>query len=150
MAETIDVRRLPRLLWIATLLYWVLLSVLTHVPLDRYIPEEKKKLLHLLDKPEHVIAYFILTTLLGCSLVATFRDRRRLVWLAVPVALFLGAVDEWTQTWVNRTCSLNDWFANAVGILIGMIPVLAFRRSLARREAEAPTSSPGDPHRRTR
>ena len=82
MAETIDVRRLPRLLWIATLLYWVLLSVLTHVPLDRYIPEEKKKLLHLLDKPEHVIAYFILTTLLGCSLVATFPNRRRLVWLA--------------------------------------------------------------------
>src|SRR5215218_7011098 len=42
-ADTIPVRRLPRLLWAATIACWVVLAVLTHIPLDRYIPEEQKQ-----------------------------------------------------------------------------------------------------------
>ena len=133
LADTTQVRRLPRFLWIATLGYWALLTVLTHIPLDRYIPEEQKKVFQLLDKPEHFVAYLVLTTLLGCALAASYPHRPRLVWLAVPVALLLGAVDEWTQAWVNRTCSLNDWIANAVGTFAGMVVVLLARKYLAAR-----------------
>ena len=124
--------RLRRLLWPATVVYWLLLAVLTHLPLDQYIPEEQKQWLQFLDKPEHFVAYFILTTLLGCSLAATHPRRPRLVWIALPIALAYGALDEWTQEWVKRTCSLHDWYANAAGSFAGMIPVLVFRRLVAR------------------
>jgi VanZ family protein len=111
----------------------VVLAVLTHIPLDRYISEEQKQWLQFLDKPEHFVAYLVLTTLLGCSLAATYPRRPHLAWLAVPIALAYGAVDEWTQAWVNRTCSLHDWYANAVGTLAAIVPILIFRRFLAAR-----------------
>ena len=119
------------------------MAVLTHLPLDRYIPEEQKKVLQFLDKPEHFIAYFVLTGLLGCSLSVTYPRRRRLAWLAVPVALAYGAADEWTQAWVNRTCSLNDWIANATGTFAAVVPVLLFQRSLRRRAAGDVTARQG-------
>ena len=119
------------------------MAVLTHIPLDRYIPEEQKKVLQFLDKPEHFIAYFVLTALLGSSLAITYPHRRGLAWLAVPIALAYGAVDEWTQAWVNRTCSLNDWFANAVGTFAAIPVVLIFQRLLRRRTTGGPPAAPG-------
>jgi VanZ family protein len=136
------VRRLPRLLWAATIACWVVLAVLTHIPLDRYIPEKQKQWLQFLDKPEHFVAYFVLATLLGCSLAATYPRRPHVVWLTVPIVLAYGAVDEWTQAWVNRTCSLNDWFANAVGTLMAVVPILFFRRFVRRRAVGGPPATP--------
>jgi VanZ family protein len=43
------------------------------------------------------------------------------VWLAGTV---YGALDEMTQTPVNRVCDINDWLANVLGIVAGL---LAFR-----------------------
>ena len=144
-------RRLPRLLWAATITFWVALSVLTHLPLDRYIPEEQKQWMQFLDKPEHFVAYFILTGLLGCSLAASYPRRPHLAWLAVPIALAYGAVDEWTQAWVNRTCSLNDWFANAVGTFAAVVPILMFQKFIRRRATggtpAAPRPAASDPAR---
>jgi VanZ family protein len=137
------VRRLPRLLWTATIACWVVLAVLTHIPLDRYIPEEQKQWLQFLDKPEHFVAYFVLTTLLGCSLAASYPRRPHLAWLAVPIALAYGAFDEWTQEWVNRTCSLHDWYANAVGTFAAIAPILIFQRVLRRRAAGGAPTAPG-------
>jgi VanZ family protein len=145
------VRRLRLLLWSATIGWWVLLATLTHLPLDRYIPEQQKQMMQFLDKPEHFIAYFILTALIGCSLAISYPHRRHPVWLAVPLCMAYGAIDEWTQAWVNRTCSLNDWFANVVGIVAGVVPVLLFRRALRRRTdatgQSTPRPQPGDPAR---
>jgi VanZ family protein len=103
---------------------------LTHIPQDS-MPQVL--LTDRFDKLEHVAAYGMIATLYMLALrrqprdgVGEERNGRRRQWeikgwlgLAVLVALGLaaiGAVDEWTQPFVHRTCSVWDWTADAVGI----------------------------------
>jgi uncharacterized membrane-anchored protein YhcB (DUF1043 family) len=51
---------------------------------------------------------------------------------------------------VNRSSSLNDWLANAVGCVLGVLPGLLTHRFLRRRAqrqpaADAPPRPAGDP-----
>ena len=80
-----------------------------------------------LDKIEHFAAYGAITTLFALSI----KDRLSLLSAA---ALFfaisvLGAVDELTQPFVNRTASPFDWLADIVGIIVVLLACICFNHS---------------------
>ena len=68
-----------------------------------------------LDKLLHVIAYGSVTILMFAALGA---KSSLIFWfIATALLMVLGGVDEYTQPYVGRTCSLADWLADAVGII---------------------------------
>jgi VanZ family protein len=97
---------------LVTALYWAGIFVLTHLP-PAQVPKTRVS-----DKLLHFWVYAVLTALLHVSLWPT----RRSAWVlgvgAVIVALTYGAVDEMTQPLIGRTCSLQDWYANAAGAVV--------------------------------
>ena len=99
-----------RILWVLTILYWVILFALTHLPPDR-LPHGPGS-----DKVHHFTAYALLCFILGATLWQAFPSRRRLIPLLVLlVAAVYGGFDEITQILVGRDCELNDWLADVSG-----------------------------------
>jgi VanZ family protein len=130
MPDARSVQRLRRLAARARTLaavYIVVLFVATHVPtisVDR---------LTLSDKFYHLGAYAVLTL---CVLAGWELTIRRLepkhyfaVWLA---GTLYAAMDEVTQVPVGRSCDINDWAADVLGIVIGIIVFRLVRMSLYR------------------
>ncbi|AQT70317.1 putative integral membrane protein [Anaerohalosphaera lusitana] len=68
------------------------------------------------DKILHAGAYGVLA-FVGIWAVGFGRGWRGYVGLAMMLA-GLGVVDELTQPWVGRTCGVDDWAANVVGIVV--------------------------------
>ncbi len=67
-----------------------------------------------LDKLAHVSVYGAITFLFILSLrISPTMLSASLLFLAI---LGVGAIDELTQPFVNRTASLADWLANIIGI----------------------------------
>jgi hypothetical protein len=102
---------------------------LTHIP-QPAIPRALQ--FDRFDKVEHVAAYGMITVFCMLALKVRPEDsigeqKRRRRWevrgwlgLAVLIVLGLaaiGAVDELTQPYVNRTCSIWDWAGDVVGIV---------------------------------
>ena len=107
-------------LTIATV-FTVIVIFVTHIP-QEIMPERLK--VGGLDKIEHFAAYGAITILF----VLSIRDRLSLLSAA---ALFfaisvLGAVDELTQPFVNRTANPFDWLADIVGIIIVLLVCICF------------------------
>ncbi|HYO11506.1 MAG TPA: VanZ family protein [Tepidisphaeraceae bacterium] len=102
--------RLARACWVLVLLYWAAMFGLTHLPTPRlpYVP--------VTDKTAHFVAYFLLGA--GLYTAVYLRGQRGAGDVAVVVLTTLiayGAVDEWTQLLVNRSCERADWFADVAG-----------------------------------
>jgi VanZ family protein len=95
-----------------TILVTALLLVLTHIPQDM-IPSTLRK--GGIDKLEHALAYGVITLLFLISIRTSLTIRSAL--LLVLVVSFIGVFDEITQTFVNRTASVNDFIADIIGIL---------------------------------
>lgn len=74
------------------------------------------------DKWVHCGGYLVLTlcVLAGWELtIGKLYPRHYFaVWLAGVV---YGAFDEWTQLSVGRTCDMNDWAADTIGVVSGII-----------------------------
>jgi len=68
------------------------------------------------DKIKHVIAYFSLTVL-GLAACHRFSWSKYLVFIIFAV----GVIIEMTQPFVGRSASIDDLFANAIGIALGSI-----------------------------
>jgi len=100
-----------------TLAYWLLLFVLTHVPI-RPSPEPGKGSL---DKLWHVLAFAGLAFLL-CLVGASRRWPRGGLYLAVLAAIgAYGVLDELTQSWIpQRSADLRDWVADLLGAGLGL------------------------------
>lgn len=85
----------------------------THIP-QEIMPERLQ--VRGLDKIEHIVAYGVITFLFILSL------RASPTMLSAAVLFFailaLGAIDELTQPFVNRTASLTDWLADVTGIFV--------------------------------
>jgi VanZ family protein len=101
-------------------IYWFILFVLTHVP----IPQQ----LHQSDKVAHFTAYMVLS-----GLVSIFLGLRWGTSLAIPVVAILasalyGALDEYTQQFVNRSTDVVDWVADVLGASVGAVAYYAFMR----------------------
>jgi VanZ family protein len=91
----------------------MLLLTLTHLPRLGPIPELPGK-----DKTLHFVAYFLAAVFCQTAFASSTHPRRKLFFI-IAALLTMGALDEITQPYVNRTCDLHDWFADAGGILVG-------------------------------
>jgi len=111
--------RLKRLAYRArtlALFYFVVLCVATH------IPQPQVETISFSDKWVHFAGYAVLTVLVlaGWELTIGALDPKHYfaVWLAGTV---YGAIDEITQIPVNRSCDMNDWIADVLGIVAGLL-----------------------------
>jgi VanZ family protein len=114
--------RLARALLTAlTAVYWAILFTLTHIPSPPRPPG------NISDKTEHFIAYGILGALLYLTLWV--RGVKRTALVVLTVCLAYGAIDEWLQAipFVHRSCELRDWYADAIGTLVGIVIASAAR-----------------------
>ena len=101
-------RRLAaRIAWICVAIYWATIYIATHIPAPKlpYIP--------VTDKTAHFVSYFLLSA--GISIAMMLQHRRNIPVTVLAIALAYGAIDEWTQIPVNRSCELADWYADAAG-----------------------------------
>jgi VanZ family protein len=91
-----------------TAAYWLGLFILTHTPVALPI------IIVSSDKSAHFIGYAMLATALFASLRVL--GRRDPMLMVLVIGLAYGAIDEWLQIPVGRSCELNDWFADAAGV----------------------------------
>jgi VanZ family protein len=96
--------------------YFVALFVGTHLPPGEISTPD------ISDKLAHFIGYAGLATLILAVWelsIGKLQPRHYFaVWLA---GVAYGAFDEWTQIPVGRTCDMNDWAADVVGVTSGII-----------------------------
>ena len=81
------------------------------------------------DKSHHIVAFAFLTTPLICVKAAYWR-------IIFPFALIFGAAIEVIQPYLNRSGDIYDFYANATGILIGLLIGLAVNVFYIRRLQE--------------
>ncbi len=115
---------------IIAILYWVTWLILTHIPHLGPLPDIPGK-----DKTIHFVGYCIGTLLLIAVLVVNIFHHNKnaseqksekkigkrywLLFALIISAMIIALLDELTQPWFNRTCSLGDWLADFGGILLG-------------------------------
>jgi VanZ family protein len=110
-------RRLVVLLRAVTVLYWLGLFTVTHIPADRVPP------MPLSDKTEHLLCYGALGGLLMLNVWLTRPRLRNAAVVVLVIGMCYGAVDEWTQAlpFIHRDCSILDWYADTTGLAIAVI-----------------------------
>lgn len=97
-------------------LYFLLLFAGTHLPSTGPIGPS------FYDKYAHFGGYAVLTIVVLASWELTFGTLQAKHYFAVWLAgTIYGALDEWTQIPVGRTCDMNDWFADVAGVLTGIV-----------------------------
>jgi VanZ family protein len=123
-------RRLRRLASRARTLAVIYLAVLftaTHVP---SLPTHG---FSLFDKVEHFASYAVLTmlVLVGWELTVGVLQAKHYfaMWL---VGTLYATFDELTQIPVGRSCDVNDWAADILGIVVGLVAFRLLRGPLYR------------------
>jgi VanZ family protein len=108
------------------LFYFLVLCIGTH------IPSVSQESISDIDKLLHFSGYAGLTLLVltGWELTIGVLEPKHYfaVWLA---GALYGALDEWTQIPVRRTCDMNDWLAAVLGIVCGLLVFRLGRGALA-------------------
>jgi VanZ family protein len=108
--------RAARVCWVLTIIYWCGLFGLTHLPVPR-LP-----IVPIKDKTAHFVSYGVLATALFLSIrFSTDRPPARIAITVLAILLIYGAIDEWTQLLVNRTCEMADWHADASGAAVAVV-----------------------------
>lgn len=98
--------------------YFVLLAIGTHLP----IPPQTMEVFDLWDKLVHFSGYAVLTILVLSGWELTIGRLQAKHYFAVWLAGTLyGIFDETTQTYIGRTCDMNDWAADVLGIVVGLL-----------------------------
>lgn len=109
-------RKTARVARYSTLLLFFGLFVATHYPIEA-LPRQ----LSGADKYAHCFAYMALafSTLTSLDLsIGQLRPQHYFsVWL---LGTFYGAFDEVTQIAVGRHCDILDWFADILGLVLGL------------------------------
>jgi VanZ family protein len=118
-----------KMILLATAGYWLVIFVLTHVPV-RSSPTVSVN-----DKLAHFVAYFILAGLLYLTLWLHQPARRGIGWIVLVVAMIYGAVDEVLQIPIGRSCEWGDWFADVAGAGAMVLLIGTFRHILGRRRS---------------
>ena len=89
----------------------------THLP-SLHLPDLPE--VPLADKILHGVGYFVLAIALTVTLkLHALAGWRRIGAVLVAMALY-GAFDELTQPMFNRTASWGDWFADIIGVVVGV------------------------------
>jgi VanZ family protein len=101
---------------VLTIVYWCGLFGLTHLP----APQLPK--IPVTDKTAHALTYGGLAMGLFVSMFLSKRRRASdVAILVLGIMLAYGAIDEWTQIPVGRSCEMADWFADAAGSSVAVV-----------------------------
>jgi len=95
-------------------LYWLMLCVLTHLPVS------PRKPWHMGDSTAHFLAFIGLSALLYLHLWVTRPGFRWNATVVLALAMLYALVDERTQPLVGRTCDIMDWMADVAGAAAGV------------------------------
>ena len=107
---------------IIAIVYVAALLAFTHLP-QKLLPMEMDILG--IDKVIHMISYSMLA---GLCLLSVGRSRSLQTYLIIFLLLLLfAAADEFTQGFMGRDCSLTDWIADLVGILVIYVSFLNWK-----------------------
>ncbi|MHC4648833.1 MAG: VanZ family protein [Planctomycetota bacterium] len=103
---------------IALLAYWPALFILAHIPIPQVVYSAKVS-----DKSLHFAAYLILVFLLWFAVRPDQKVswRKAGVWWTLLAVALYGAVDEFLQSFVGRSCDRTDFLANLIGVLTGLV-----------------------------
>jgi len=105
--------------------YWIAIFVLTH----RQLGDIGKPPFPEADKVVHFVLYFGLTWIGAWRLGANhagYGPAKLLFWAGIYVAY--GGIDEWLQSYVGRTMSLFDWFADVAGVATASIVIVLSKK----------------------
>src|SRR5947199_3629534 len=84
-------RHVVLILRLVTVVYWLGLFTVTHIPAERVPP------MPLSDKTEHLLCYGALGGLLMLNVWMSRRCVRQAAVIVLVIGMMYGAVDEWTQ-----------------------------------------------------
>lgn len=127
-------RRLLQLLAAATLCYWLVLTVLMHMPIPKRLHEPESGL------PKDKTVHFILYAGFATALFLTFEQRARVRPNAAPrtrlgrvAVLFVicavhGYLEEFTQPLSGRTYDLSDFASDCFGASTALAACLLVSR----------------------
>ncbi len=109
-------------------LYWPALFISTHIPRVPNIG------VHAGDHTLHFVAYFILTFLFWLATKGFVRPslRKAAVYKVVIMFALYGVLDELTQKFVNRHCSLGDWLSDIGGIVSALVVMAILTHAVGR------------------
>ena len=113
------------LLWLG---YWLGLFIVMHVPVSGL----RRLSFNNADKIIHLVLYFLLVWLGGRYFFVAGRtvSIAKLICFAGIYGLY-AAFEEWSQQFVGRTMSLDDWLTDAAGITLATLLLALQRRSNA-------------------
>lgn len=96
-------------LYLITGAYWIFIFTLTHLPPSK-LPQT-----HVSDKLAHFAVYSILGILLFLCISLRNIKPLKVALLVIVIAATYGALDELTQPYFQRDCSIYDWYADLGG-----------------------------------
>jgi VanZ family protein len=108
-----------RAYWILTGLYCAFIFTLTHLPPGAVHPPTGR------DKIYHTSVYGMLAILLFATLQASGWTIRQAFISVLGIGMVYGIVDELTQPLFRRSAEIADWFADVIGLLLGLAICLA-------------------------
>lgn len=121
--------RRHKLVLLALGIYWPFLFWLTHIPVPAVARHSGMS-----DKTMHVMAYFVLTSLVwfAISPYEKVNWTRVKPWCVILAVVLYGAFDEWLQVHVGRTADVQDFLANLFGVVLslGLLSIFGFWSSL--------------------
>lgn len=105
----------------AVVCYWGLMFTMTHLPKPPSLGPDMG------DKAQHFLSYAVLAALLYAAVWMSRPGRRWPAIRVLAVVFAYGAVDEWTQPLVGRSCELRDWLADATGAAVAVGAMIIVR-----------------------
>ncbi len=114
---------------ILLILWWIVMFTLTTIPTNKLPGVE----IIGLDKLVHTFIYGILTALLWRALAFRKFAGFKILATVLGTILIYAAFDEWHQPFIGRTCSIYDFSADALGVLlVSLILFIRHRKRAAR------------------
>ncbi len=114
---------------IALGIYWPVIFWLTHIPVPDIARQSGMS-----DKTMHVMAYFALSFLIwfAISPYDKVKWNRKKVWILLAIVVWYGAMDEYLQARVGRSCDIHDFIADLFGMVLalGILSIFGFWSSL--------------------
>lgn len=95
--------------------YWVLLFIGTHIPANRLLAQ-----LHQSDKVLHTVAFAGLAFLMAWAIPTNMLKLHRNTLTAALVSVVYAGLDELLQIPVGRTADWYDFYADCLGICLGL------------------------------
>jgi VanZ family protein len=107
--------------------YWVLLFISTHIPANALMAK-----LHQSDKVLHCGAFTCLAFLIAWAVPTNTARMMQNVWIAGVIAILYAGADELLQIPVGRTADWQDFWADCLGVCIGLVCYTAIRAALVK------------------